>query len=61
MSGRSNLSIGSKGLSLLIRLLDSAQIFPEAVLFGVAMEWLLCAEDVWSPVLECWLKWAIPF
>ena len=41
--------------------LDHAQIFPEAILLGVAMEWLLSDEDVWSPVLEYWLKRAITF
>jgi hypothetical protein len=61
MSGRANLTIGSKGLSLLIRPLDNAQIFPEAVLLGVDMEWLLGDEVVWSPVLEYRLKWAMPF
>jgi hypothetical protein len=49
------------GHTFLIRLLDRAQNFPEAVLFGVAMEWLLGDEDVWLPVLEHRLKWAIPF
>jgi hypothetical protein len=61
MSGRANLTIGSKGLSLLIRPLDNAQIFPETVLLGVDMEWLLGDEVVWSPVLEYRLKWAMPF
>jgi hypothetical protein len=46
MSGRSNLSSGSKGPSLLIRPLDRTQIFLEAVLLRVAMEWLLGDEDV---------------
>jgi hypothetical protein len=32
--------------------LDHAQIFPEAVFLGVAMEWLLGDRDVWSTVLE---------
>jgi len=45
----------------LIRPFDRAQIFPEAVYLGVAMEWLLGDEDVWSPVLEYRLKWAITF
>jgi len=49
------------GHTFLIRLLDRAQNFPEAVLFGVAMEWLLGDEDVWSPVLEYRLKRAISF
>ena len=61
MSGRANLTIGSKGLSLLIRPLDNTQIFPETVLLGVDMEWLLGDEVVWSPVLEYRLKWAMPF
>jgi hypothetical protein len=52
MYGRSNLSIGSKGPQLLIPPLDRAQIFPQVVFFGVAMEWLLGDRDVWSPVLE---------
>jgi len=34
------------GHTFLIRLLDRAQNFPEAVLFGLAMEWLLGDEDV---------------
>jgi len=45
----------------LIRPLDRAQSFPEGVLLGVAMEWLLGDEDVWSPVLEYRLKRAISF
>jgi len=49
------------GHTFLIRLLDRAQNFPEAVLFGVAIEWLLGDEDVWSPVLEYRLKRAISF
>ena len=49
------------GHTFLIRPLDRAQIFLEAVLFGVAMEWLLGDEDVWSPVLEYRLKRAISF
>jgi hypothetical protein len=49
------------GHTFLIRLLDRAQNFPEAVLFGVAMEWLLGDKDVWSPVLEYRLKRAISF
>jgi hypothetical protein len=49
------------GHTFLIRLLDRAQNFPEAVLVGVAMEWLLGDEDVWSPVLEYRLKRAISF
>ena len=35
--------------------------FLEAVFIGVAMEWLLGEEDVWSPVLEYQLKRAITF
>ena len=35
---------------------DRAQMFPQAVFVGVAMEWLLGDEDVWSPVLEYQLK-----
>ena len=41
--------------------LDRAQIFPEAIIFGVAMELLLDDEDIWSPVLEYHLKRAISF
>jgi hypothetical protein len=37
------------------------QGFLEAVLLGVAMEWLLGDEDVWSHVLEYWLKRDISF
>jgi hypothetical protein len=49
------------GHAFLIRPLDRAQNFPEAVLFMVAMEWLLGDEDVWSLVLEYRLKRAISF
>jgi len=42
----SNLSIGSKGPYLLIRPLDRAQTFTEAVFLRVVMEWLLGDEDV---------------
>jgi hypothetical protein len=48
----------------LIRPFDRAQIFTgflEAVLLGVAMEWLLDDEDVWSVKLEYWVKSAIIF
>ena len=45
----------------MIRALDRAQNFPEVVLLGVAMEWLLSDEDVWSSVLEYRLKRAIIF
>jgi len=45
----------------LIRPLDRAQNFPEDVFLGVAMEWLLDDEDVWSVELEYQLKKAIPF
>ena len=61
MSGRSNLSIGSKGSYLLIRPLDPAQTFTEVVFLRVAMEWLLGDEDVWSVKLEYRLKKAITF
>jgi len=37
------------------------QGFPEAVLLGVAMEWPLGDEDVWSGELEYRLKTAITF
>jgi hypothetical protein len=64
MSGRSNLSIGSKEPSLLIRLLDRVQIFT-GVSRGCfrwnAMEWVLEDEDVWSVELEYRLKRAITF
>jgi hypothetical protein len=59
--GRSNLSIGLKGPELVIPPLDRAQIFPQAVFLVVAKEWLLYAEDVWSPVLDYQLKRAITF
>jgi hypothetical protein len=52
MSGLSNLSIGSKGPYLLIRPLDRAQIFTEAVFLRVTMECLLGDENVWSVELE---------
>ena len=45
----------------MIRPFDGAQIFPEAVYLGVAMEWLLGDEDVWSVELEYRLKRAITF
>jgi hypothetical protein len=41
--------------------LEFLQGFPEAVLLGVAMEWLLGDEDVWSGELEYRLKRAITF
>ena len=41
--------------------LDRAQNFPEDVFLGVAMEWLLDDEDVWSVELEYRLKRAIAF
>ena len=40
---------------------DRAQMFPQAVFVGVAMEWLLDDEDVWSIELEYRLKRAIAF
>jgi hypothetical protein len=61
MSGRRYLSIVLNGPELLIPHLDRAQSFPQDVFLVVAMEWLLGDEDVWSPVLEYRLKWAIPF
>jgi hypothetical protein len=36
-------------------------MFPQAVFVGVAMEWLLDDEDVWSIELEYRLKRAIAF
>ena len=45
----------------MIRPLDSAQKFPEAVFLRVAMELLLGDEDVWSPELEYRLKKALAF
>ena len=45
----------------MIRPLDRAQIFPDAVFLGVAREWLLGDEDVWSVELEYRLKKAIAF
>jgi hypothetical protein len=41
--------------------LNRVQNFPEAVLLGVGMEWLLDDEDVWSIELEYQLKRAITF
>jgi len=61
MSGRRYLSMILNGPELLIPPLDCAQTFPQDVFLVVAMEWLLGDEDVWLPVLEYWLKWAIPF
>jgi len=61
MSGRSNLSIGSKGPYLLIRPFGRAQTFIEAVFLRVAMEWLLGDEDIWSVELEYRLKRSITF
>jgi len=40
---------------------DRAQTFTETVFLGVAMEWLLGDEDVWSVELEYRLKKAITF
>jgi len=37
------------------------QGFPKAVFIGVAMEWLLGDEDLWSVKLEFRLKMAITF
>jgi len=45
----------------LIQPLDRAQNFPEAIFHGLAMEWLLGDEDVWSVELEYRLKRAITF
>ena len=42
-------------------MLKVLQGFPEAVFRGVALEWLLGDEDVWSVELEYRLKRAIPF
>jgi len=64
MSGRSNLSISSKGPSLLIRPLDRVQIFTGVsrgcfrwVRYGMGIG----DEDVWSVELEYRLKRAITF
>ena len=46
---------------LLIRPLDRAQTFTEAVFLSVALEWLLGDEDVLSVELEYRLKSAISF
>ena len=51
----------SKGPYILIRPLDPAKNFPEAVFLGVAMEWLLDDEDVWFVALEYRLKRVIAF
>ena len=45
----------------MIRPLDRAQNFPEAVFLRPAMEWLLGDEDVWSVELEYRLKRTITF
>jgi hypothetical protein len=45
----------------LILRLDRAQNFPEVVILGAAMEWLLGDEDVWSVKLEYRLKRATNF
>jgi hypothetical protein len=45
----------------LFRPLDRAQIFLDVDFLGVASEWLLGDEDVWSPILEYRLKRAITF
>ena len=45
----------------MIRPLDGAQTFTEAVFLRVAMEWLLGCEDVLSVELEYQLKRSIPF
>jgi hypothetical protein len=41
--------------------LDCTKKFPEAIFLGVAMEWLLDDEDVWSVKLEYRLKRVIAF
>jgi hypothetical protein len=45
----------------LIRPLDRAQTFTQAVFLRVAKEWLLGDEDVWSVEIEYQLKNAITF
>jgi hypothetical protein len=55
------LSIGLKGLHILIRRLDPTKIFPKTVFLGVAMELQLDDEDVWSVELEYRLKRATTF
>jgi hypothetical protein len=55
------LSIGSKGLHILIRRLDPTKNFLETVFLGVAMELLLDDEDFWSVELEYRLKRATHF
>jgi hypothetical protein len=55
------LSIGSKGLHILIRRLDPTKNFLETVFLGVAMELLLDDEDFWSVELEYRLKRATIF
>jgi hypothetical protein len=61
MSGRRYLSTILNGPEILIPHLDYAQTFPQDVFLVVAMECLLGDEDVWLPILEYRLKWAIPF
>ena len=58
------MSIGSKGPNFLSNrwiALKFLQWFLEAVFIGVAMEWLLGDEDVWSVKLEDQLKRTITF
>ena len=61
ISGLSNWSIGLKGQKLLVRPLDRAQTFTQAVFLRVSKEWLLGDEDVWSVEIEYQLKNAITF
>jgi hypothetical protein len=46
---------------LLIKPLDRAETFTEAVFHRVAMEWLLGDEDVWSVELDYLVQNAMPF
>ena len=54
------MTIWSKKLYLLIRPLDRALTFIEAVFYKVAMEWLFGDEDVWFVELDHLVQKAIP-
>jgi hypothetical protein len=61
MCGLLNLTIWSKKPYLLIRPLDRALTFAEAVFLRVAKEWQFGDEDVWSVELDHLVQKAIPF